>query len=139
MPAYIYNRLPFIHRAVSNDEYFQPNVLLQHVDEMTRALNELSKSQDVMERSGHDEVWMLPSSTSSEKKSVTIVDKPTAVILKEEECAKAKEAAQVESGIVEQEVLVAPDRNICMTLLFVLLANCTVGLAMVLFWAIFFI
>lgn len=116
------------------------------MDEMTRALSELSQSHDVVERTGHDEVWMLPSKTSSEKKSVTIVE-PTTVIFNKEECSKAKEAAQMERGVVEQEELVLPlggigpemTRNsICLTVLFVVLVNCTVALAMTLYWATFF-
>jgi hypothetical protein len=133
-------KLPFVHRASSDDGYFKPNTFLQHLDEMTKALSELSQSRDVVERSGYDEVWMLPSNTKSEKKSVTIADEPAAVSFNKDKCAKAKEAAQVESGVVEQEELVSSDRSNFLTrLLFVLFANCTAGLAVTLFWAIFFL
>jgi hypothetical protein len=133
-------KLPFVHRASSNDGFFQPNAFLQHLDEMTKALSELSQSRDVLERSGYDEVWMLPSQAKSEKNSVTIADGPAAVFSNKDECAKAKEAAQVESGEVEQEELVSLDRsNLRTRLLFVVLANCCAGLAVTLFWAIFFL
>lgn len=134
-----YKKLPFIQHASSNEGYFQPNIFLQHVDEMTRVLSELSHGaqHDVVERVGPDEVWMLPSNPAGEKKSVTIDVEPTVVIFnKKEENAKAKEAAQqIDSGEVQEELEPA-DMSIGLKLIFVLLANGCVALALVLFWAI---
>lgn len=148
-----HKRLPFIQHASSNEGYFQPNIFLQHVDEMTRVLSELSHGaqHDVVERVGPDEVWMLPSNpagekklvttdiepTVGEKKLVTIDVEPTVVIFnKKEENAKAKEAAQqLDSGGVQEELEPA-DMSIGLKLIFVLLANGCVALALVLFWAI---
>lgn len=134
-----YKRLPFIQHASSNEGYFQPNIFLQHVDEMTRVLSELSHGaqHDVVERVGPDEVWMLPSNPAGEKKLVTIDVEPTVVIFnKKEENAKAKEAAQqLDSGGVQEELEPA-DMSIGLKLIFVLLANGCVALALVLFWAI---
>jgi hypothetical protein len=108
--------------------------------ELHRMMATSNPMPDVLERSGYDEVWMLPSQAKSEKKSVTIADGPPAVFSNKDECAKAKEAAQVESGEVAQEELVSLDRsNLRTRLLFVVLANCCAGLAVTLFWAIFFL
>jgi len=120
-------------RRVSSCE-FEPSILLEHINEMTKALSELNQSKrdslqqlsnsQFLEASfleNNDEPWMLPTDPARKKSTSSIKKDVTFVISTVDNEEKAKEAAlDLEE---EVEMLFPPSRNLLVKLVIVLGVN----------------